>query len=244
MPTPPYYSNIPAQGNLVRTASGDLAKMQDNFFALAPVVSALYDPTQASGDVVTYLGSGVWAPRAPTGGGGGLTYSGARVYCTSALTISGGSHSFANLALSGQGGPYINSGFWSSSHPDRLTVPAGVSIVRVEAGAYFAWNGAVFTGAFGGGMVYFGILDSATGSFFDFETKQLTSGADSFGFFTLKFDSGPLKVTAGEYFTLDLELVDNGGFDWSGGNITIPSGDVGGGGTGRQGLWFAITMMG
>jgi len=82
-------------------------------------------------------------------------------------------------------------GFWSAAHPSRLTIPAGVTVVRLT-GCIRATS-ATATRA--------GITCWMNGA-----TVAASVDPNSVNFCSIEFDSGPLPVTTGDYFELKAYL--------------------------------------
>lgn len=85
-----------------------------------------------TGQVLTKLsnsdGDADWAdPTGGSGGSGGLTFAGASVVRTSALAV------VPPQTIAWQAAQFDTNGFWNIANPSRLTVPTGVSKIRLTA---------------------------------------------------------------------------------------------------------------
>lgn len=130
-----------------------------------------------AGVTVTNAGGGVAAVSIPGAGGG---FRGALVYHSTGQSISG----TTDTVLTWDTAAYDTDGCWTISTPTRLTVPAGVSKVRVSASVSMAASGSTYfeirknaTGA-GAGAAFPGKAAQAISTTFNIDTQVATAVID------------------------------------------------------------------
>ncbi|MEK2644200.1 beta strand repeat-containing protein [Bdellovibrio sp. BCCA] len=124
------------------------------------------------------------------------------------LALNAGTSATAVSPVSWNVATYDTGGFWSAGSPTRLTIPAGVTLVRLcgNAYGYFAPGSS--------GMIGSGIHKN--GAFAAGLPHTLTEGHTATTPYITNFCSSPVAVTAGDYF--EMTFGPNGA-----GTVTIPN---------------------
>lgn len=145
--------------------------------------------TFTSGATVTDAGGGV-ADVAVTGGGGG-SFRGAMVHLTGDQTISS-----SITAVPWDAADYDTDSFWSGGSPTRLTVPSGVTHVKITG--QIKVNSAVASVAVGG------IVFQKNGAAFPGWNGSLEKLA--LQNYQVSVSTPVIPVTAGDYFTMEVDM--------------------------------------
>lgn len=123
------------------------------------------------------------------------------------VVLTAGTSATATTAIAWNSASYDTGSFWSAGSPTRLTVPAGVTLVRLCGGAY----GYFSTGS---GLIGSGIIkNGASGAGLP---HNLTEGHTNSVPYILSVCSAPVVTTAGDYF--EFTFGPNGA-----GTVTIPN---------------------